>query len=186
MRRGTDKKPAFGEADEPGLSLSPGAEAWGIPDSLSLHTRKELRRRLRNKTLENAVRMRYDGGCLCGQTRFRINAPPRDSGYCHCRMCQRNSGAPVVAWVTISSTNFSWISGKPRAYVSSVHAVREFCRTCGSCLVLRSTLYSDVLSINTATFDDPNVFPPRKHIFVENRLVWFQTADDLPCHQEYG
>jgi hypothetical protein len=47
-------------------------------------------------------------------------------------------------------------------------------------------VYSDVLSINTATFDDPNVFPPRKHIFIENRLVWFQIADDLPCHQEYG
>jgi hypothetical protein len=130
--------------------------------------------------------MSYDGGCLCGRVRFRVSALPLDSGYCHCRMCQRNSGAPVVAWVTVSTTGFSWILGKPRPYASSVHAVREFCRKCGSYLVFKSTMCSDVVSVNTASFDDPGAFPPRKHIFVENRISWFQTADDLPCHQDYG
>jgi hypothetical protein len=48
-----------------------------------------------------------DGGCLCGKVRFRVTALPLAAGYRHCRMCQRNSGAPVVAWVTFLAIGFS-------------------------------------------------------------------------------
>jgi hypothetical protein len=44
----------------------------------------------------------------------------------------------------------------------------------------------DEVSVNTVSFDDTSVFPPRKHIFVESRISWFQTADDLPIHHGYG
>ena len=128
----------------------------------------------------------HEGGCLCGKVRFRVTSPPLDSGYCHCRMCQRNTGAPVVAWVTFPAAIFSWISGEPGTYASSAHAKRDFCATCGSYLVFRSTKFPDEVSVNTASFDDPNAFPPRKHIFVESRISWFHTADDLPRDQGYG
>jgi hypothetical protein len=35
----------------------------------------------------------YEGGCLCGKVRFRVAAEAIETGYCHCRMCQRNTGA---------------------------------------------------------------------------------------------
>jgi hypothetical protein len=38
------------------------------------------------------------------------------------------------------------------------------------------------VSINTASFDTPEIFPPRKHIYTESRISWFHTADDLPRH----
>ena len=42
-----------------------------------------------------------DGGCLCGAVRYRLEGPPLHADYyCHCRMCQRAAGAPVVAWGT--------------------------------------------------------------------------------------
>ena len=41
-----------------------------------------------------------EGGCLCGGVRYRISAEPHHASYCHCRMCQRSAGAPVVAWLT--------------------------------------------------------------------------------------
>jgi hypothetical protein len=128
----------------------------------------------------------HDGGCLCGNVRFRVTAPLLDSGYCHCRMCQQNSGAPVVAWVIFPVASFSWISGEPGTYASSEHARRNFCGTCGSYLVFTSTKFPAEVSVNIASFDDPNAFPPRKHIFVESRIPWFHTADDLPRHQGYG
>ena len=124
--------------------------------------------------------MSHDGGCLCGTVRFRVAAAPLDSGYCHCRMCQQNSGAPVVAWVTFPASSFSWLSGEPGTYASSTHGKREFCATCGSYLVFRSTKSPDEVSVNTASFDHPDAFPPRKHIFVESRIAWFRTKDDLP------
>jgi hypothetical protein len=128
----------------------------------------------------------HDGGCLCGKVRFRATGSPLDSGYCHCRMCQRNSGAPVVAWVTFDASSFSWIAAEPGSHASSACAKRYFCPTCGSYLVFMSSELPAEISVNTASFDDPSAFPPRKHIFAESRISWFQTADDLPIHRGYG
>ena len=122
----------------------------------------------------------FEGGCLCGKVRFRVTSPPTDSGYCHCRMCQQNSGAPVVAWVTFPAEHFSWLEGEPGVYASSARATRRFCTHCGSYLQFASTELVGEVSVNTASFDDPAAFPPRKHIFTGSRVEWFQTADDLP------
>ncbi len=124
----------------------------------------------------------HEGGCLCGKVRFRVTASALDSGYCHCRMCQRNSGAPVVAWVTFPAASFSWIAGRPSTYASSARAERSFCATCGSYMVFASADSPGEISVNTASLDAPEAFPPRKHIFVESRVTWFQTRDDLPRH----
>src|SRR5579884_3714876 len=96
-----------------------------------------------------------EGGCLCGRVRFRVAAEPLDSGYCHCRMCQRNSGAPVVAWVTFPAAGFSWIAAEPGTYQSSAHAKRQFCPACGSYLVFRNDDLPNEVSINTAALDEP-------------------------------
>ena len=128
----------------------------------------------------------HDGGCLCGKLRFRVTAPMLESGYCHCRMCQKNSGAPVVAWATFPAANFCWIAGEPGTFVSSAHGRRKFCAVCGSYLVFLSANYPGEISINTASFDDPGAFPPRMHIFAESRIAWFRIADELPSHSRFG
>ena len=122
----------------------------------------------------------HEGGCLCGQVRLRVSAAPLQSGYCHCRMCQRNSGAPVVAWVTFPAASFSWTHGAPASYRSSARAMREFCRDCGSYMVFRSENSPDEVSVNTASFDDPAAFPPAMHIYTESRVPWLHIRDELP------
>jgi hypothetical protein len=98
-------------------------------------------------------------------------------------MCQRNSGAPVVAWVTFNVSSFSWFAEEPGVYASSARGKRYFCSTCGSYLVFMSSELPAEISVNTASFDNPDACPPRKHIFVESRISWFQTADDFPSRQ---
>ncbi len=127
----------------------------------------------------------YEGGCLCGKVRFRVGAEALETGYCHCRMCQRNTGAPVVAWATFPAANFSWTAGSPAAYVSSPKVRRQFCAECGSYLVFQKEDSTEV-SINTTSLDDPASFPPRVHIFVESRIPWFRTDDHLPEYVGYG
>jgi hypothetical protein len=127
-----------------------------------------------------------EGGCLCGALRFLVTAPALDAGYCHCRMCQKNSGAPVVAWATFPSTNFAWTEGKPDTYASSSHAKRQFCSKCGSYLVFLSTKSPNEVSVNTASFDHPEKFPPRRHIYAGSRIGWFKTEDALPSHADAG
>jgi hypothetical protein len=54
-----------------------------------------------------------EGGCLCGAVRYRIEALPTDIAYCHCRMCQKASGAPAMAWATVPASAFAWTRGRP-------------------------------------------------------------------------
>jgi hypothetical protein len=127
-----------------------------------------------------------EGGCLCGQVRFQATAQPIDAGYCHCRMCQRNSGAPVVAWVIFPAESFRWMAGTPATYKSSSRARRSFCANCGSYMVFTTEECPTEVSVNTASLDDPDFCPPRMHIFVESRIPWFRTDDDLPRYEGYG
>lgn len=127
----------------------------------------------------------HEGGCLCGKIRFRIAAEALESGYCHCRMCQRNTGAPVVAWTTFPAAVFSWSAGSPATYASSPKVRRQFCADCGSYLTFRREGSTEI-SINTTSLDEPESFPPQVHIFVESRISWFDTEDSLPRHVGYG
>lgn len=123
------------------------------------------------------------GGCLCGAVRFEVRAGEiPESGYCHCRTCQRQSGAPVVAWFAVAPSRFRYLKGEPAKYRASPHATREFCSGCGAYLVFREDDASATISINTAALDEPALIPPNFHIYCESKIAWFDTADSLPRH----
>ncbi|MEZ5894357.1 MAG: GFA family protein [Parvularculaceae bacterium] len=123
------------------------------------------------------------GGCLCGAVRYRVSGAVMESGYCHCRSCQRQSGAPVVAWFTVAPTDFVYEKGAPGAYRASDHASREFCKNCGAYLVFREDDPREMISVNTVTLDDPALSPPTVHIYCESRIGWFDTRDALPRYE---
>jgi hypothetical protein len=55
------------------------------------------------------------GRCLCGAVRYKLESAPFDAGYCHCRICQLASGAPVMAFATIPRSDYVITSGTPEA-----------------------------------------------------------------------
>lgn len=118
-----------------------------------------------------------EGGCLCGAVRYRVSGAVEESGYCHCRTCQRQSGSPVVAWFALERSGFAYVKGKPRTYRASDHAGREFCGDCGTYIVFREDDEGQTLGVNTATLDEPMLSPPDFHIYCESRIGWFDTKD---------
>jgi hypothetical protein len=132
------------------------------------------------------MKLPLEGGCLCGGVRYRISAAPRHAGYCHCRMCQRASGAPVVAWLTLASDAFAWTKGEAAVYRSSQQAERLFCPTCGTQLAFRDIAEPDHLDLTVASLDDSEAVRPSRHIWTASRIGWFDTADDLRRYPERG
>ena len=128
--------------------------------------------------------MAIAGGCLCGAVRYACQQAPVDIGYCHCRMCQRASGAPVVAWASFPLEAFGYIRGAPRTFRSSTDAQREFCGDCGSQLLFRDAAEAKSVEINVGTLDDPGQVAPRYHIWTESQLAWFKVDDSLPRHKQ--
>lgn len=123
-----------------------------------------------------------EGGCFCGAVRYAVEGEPAGAGYCHCRMCQRSVGAPVVAWGTWPCQRFRWLTPEPATLRSSPEAERRFCAACGTQLLFWGRDEPDVVDVNLATLDDPAAFRPGHHIWVESRIPWFDTADALPRH----
>ena len=132
------------------------------------------------------MKLPLEGGCLCGAVRFRIGAAPIDAGYCHCRMCQRSAGAPVVAWLTMASEGFAWTKGAPAVYRSSPEAERLFCPTCGTPMVFRADAEPDLHDVTLASLDEPEMVRPDHHGWTASRIAWFDTQDDLPRHPGGG
>lgn len=127
------------------------------------------------------------GGCLCGRLRYALR---RDeivgASYCHCRLCQRSAGAPVLAWLTVPVTFFDYLKGRPRPYLSSKEFAREFCPDCGTQIAFRAVDPEPTLDVTIASLDDPNQVPPAKHIWCASRIAWFETSDSLPRHAGGG
>ncbi len=132
------------------------------------------------------MKLPLEGGCLCGRMRYRIGDAPHHANYCHCRMCQRASGAPVVPWLTMASADFAWTAGAPAVYCSSPGAERLFCGVCGTQLVFREIADPESLDVTLASLDDPVAVRPSHHIWTMSRIAWFDLADDLPHHPERG
>lgn len=124
------------------------------------------------------------GGCLCGAIRYRIDAEPTDFAWCHCRMCQKASGAPSVAWTMVPSRAFRWTAGAPARYPSSTKGVRWFCPACGSPMLFETPQRTDIYDINTATLDEPGRFAPTYNVYADTRLSWCEAGGTLPNRED--
>ena len=120
------------------------------------------------------------GGCLCGEIRYRITAPPVEALYCHCRMCQRAHGAPAIAWLTVPLSAFTVTAGSPLAYRSSAKALRHFCGGCGTPLTWCEADAARFVDVSIASLDNPAGVAPTLHLWTDSQIPWFETSDHLP------
>ena len=126
------------------------------------------------------------GSCLCGALRYRVNDEPIDSGYCHCRICQRSAGAPVLAWATFSVRAFIYTQGIPSVYRSTPQHQREFCGSCSTQIAFRQIEGATTVDVTTASLDDPALLPPAYHIWTLSQIPWFDLLDELPRYKDSG
>lgn len=128
--------------------------------------------------------MTITGGCLCGKLRYEAHGGPLYVGYCHCRWCQRQSGAPFLVWVMFDPVNLRWTQGKLAIYASSREVERGFCPRCGSTLTFARPARKEI-SVFAGSLDDPNLIEPQMHIFTDHQVAWHHHADRLPRYGRF-
>jgi GNAT superfamily N-acetyltransferase len=121
-----------------------------------------------------------DGGCLCGAVRYTVEGAPRIVSHCHCSMCRRATGAPVVTWATFSRTSLRFVRGTPAEFHSTPPVTRTFCAACGTALTFATTTEPGWIDVTVGSMDDPAAMVPDDHIWTESRLPWLVLDDDLP------
>ena len=123
------------------------------------------------------------GGCFCGAVRFEAREI-FDTGYCHCSICRRFSGAPALAWANLPARSFRITRGSPKGFASSERWVRYFCAECG-CPVFGRHPHppeagSDLVCFSILSLNEPLQIRPSVHTWCSARMPWFDTTDDLP------
>jgi len=126
----------------------------------------------------------YDGGCACGAIRYQSADPPVEAGYCHCRICQRSSSAPVLVFASFPVASFQYRRGEPNIFASSDHGHREFCNQCGTQIAYRDAQAAITVDVNVGSLDDPSAVAPEMHIWCDSRISWFDTHDSLPRYAQ--
>jgi hypothetical protein len=127
---------------------------------------------------ENAV----SGSCLCGAVRFEATLPSLWCAHCHCTMCQRYHGAPVVTWVGFKSEDVEFTLGDNRIswFHSSPQGQRGFCATCGSSFLFRSERWPGELHICLTNIHGAIDREPEGHVYFDSHVPWLELGDDLP------
>ena len=120
------------------------------------------------------------GGCLCGAVRYELKSDPFDCGWCHCRTCQLNSGAPAMVFASVPDGDLVWTRGadKVKSVRSSSFGHREFCSECGTHLVTKVPGLPAVV-VKVGTMDEPAQFQPQMAIYTCDKQAFHQIPAGL-------
>src|SRR3954467_12287071 len=106
--------------------------------------------------------MTMTGGCMCGAVRYELKSEPFDAGWCHCRTCQLNSGAPGMVFASVSEGDLVWTRGSDRVLTlaSPSFAPRGFCAGGGTPLLMKVDHQPETVDFSVATLDGPAAIAP--------------------------
>ena len=124
--------------------------------------------------------MALHGGCLCGATRYVIEAEPFGIGNCHCIDCQRASAAPFVNWGSVPRTSVRLEKGSLRK-IEYAGRIRSFASCCGTPLFFEESPVAEELDVTIVSLDDPARYPPAKNIWIEDQQPWVQLDPRIPA-----
>jgi hypothetical protein len=136
------------------------------------------------------ARYPLEGGCACKALRYRIETAPMVVHCCHCRWCQRESGASFALNALIETDRVTLLQGNPVVInTPSESRIGQRISRCPTCQVAVWSNYgpgADIARfVRVGTFDQPDLFPPDIHIFTATKQPWVVIPADMPAFDEY-
>ncbi|KAK5635327.1 hypothetical protein RRF57_011039 [Xylaria bambusicola] len=131
------------------------------------------------------------GGCYCGAIRYTISLDDPSSqartSICHCGNCKRFTGGNYGITTKIPRSSFSLEKGQDSVRVheadngSGVTLHREFCGTCGGCLLEYGANAGDNIYVFYGTMDDHAraQVEPKGEFFCKLRDPWMPEIGGL-------
>jgi hypothetical protein len=116
-----------------------------------------------------------EGSCLCGQVTYRCMKQPVWSVNCHCRACQKLSGAPYVSAFSIPADSFELVGEimEFRRRSDSGHWVTtSHCAACGSRIHTQSAGATKIRNIFASTLADSAQFRPVSNVYLSEAAPW--------------
>lgn len=131
-----------------------------------------------------------EGGCDCRYVRYRVTAAPLFVHCCHCRWCQRESGASFALNALIESCHVELLAGDVLLVDTPSESGRgQQIARCPRCFVAVWSHYAGsgpcLSFVRVGTLQEPDRCPPDIHIFTASKQPWVLLPPDTPAVPEY-
>jgi hypothetical protein len=131
-----------------------------------------------------------EGGCDCRTVRYRMESPPLFVHCCHCRWCQRETGASFALNAMIEADRVTELGGPPLLVdTPSNSGSGQLIARCPNCKVAVWSHYAGagpvIKFVRVGTLDDPDLLPPDIHIFTESKQPWLALPAGAPAVAQY-
>ena len=143
-----------------------------------------------NRCLTPEQTFPLDGGCDCDGVRYRLTTPPMIVHCCHCRWCQRESGASFALNAMIETDRVVVLTGEPEVVntLSNSGKGQKISR-CPQCRIALWSNYAGggdkVRFVRVGTLDSPDHLPPDIHIFISSKQPWVVLPPETPAFADY-
>jgi hypothetical protein len=131
-----------------------------------------------------------DGGCDCRHIRFRMETPPLFVHGCHCRWCQRETGASFALNAMIEADRVTALGPDPEIVdTPSKSGLGQRIARCPKCRIAVWSNYAGagplIRFVRVGTLDEPDRLPPDIHIFTASKQPWVVIPEGMPAVPEY-
>ena len=132
----------------------------------------------------------FGGGCTCRAVRYRMQGEPLIVHCCHCRWCQRETGASFALNALIEADRVTMIEGEPEVVdTPSASGIGQRISRCPRCRIALWSNYGGsgdkVRFVRVGTLDDPDRLPPDIHIYTASKQPWVVLDPRVPAVAAY-
>jgi len=140
--------------------------------------------------MTQSARFPMEGGCDCRAVRYRMETAPLFVHCCHCRWCQRESGASFALNAMIEADRVVELAQPPElVHTPSDSGYGQQVARCPRCRIAVWSHYAGagplLKFVRIGTLDDPDALPPDIHIFTASKQPWVLLPEGIPAVPEY-
>ena len=132
------------------------------------------------------IKTPLEGGCDCRAVRYRMEVAPLIVHCCHCRWCQRETGASFALNAMIESSRLTRLGGAPQLVKTPTQSGKgQDIARCPKCWVALWSHYPGagavVAFVRVGTLDEPDALAPDIHIFTDSKQPWVIIPAQMPA-----
>ena len=132
----------------------------------------------------------FEGGCDCRTVRYRMTSGPLFVHCCHCRWCQRETGAAFALNAMIEADRVELLAGEPELVLTPSESGKgQKIWRCPRCRIAVWSNYPGagdaVRFVRVGTLDNPDAMPPDIHIFTMSKQPWVNVEGGAPAFAEF-
>ena len=132
----------------------------------------------------------FTGGCTCRFVRYRMASGPLFVHCCHCRWCQRETGASFALNALIEADRLHLLQGDVEVVNTPSNSGKgQKIARCPKCHIAVWSNYAGagnaIRFVRVGTLDAPDRLPPDIHIFTASKQPWVVLPRDTPAVREY-